>query len=240
MSESSSSSGHAADGGPPHPGAERAPARHGHRHQHRLPGVVGEQVQRQALRVEDGVGLDLPAVERERLAEVARAVEQPDGHERHTEVRRRLQVVAGEHAEAAGVVRQDLRDAELHREVADGLGQVHAVLALGLVPAGFTQVRSEVVGELTHGDDGLGVRRELGEAGRRDLAEHPDRVVPAALPGLGIERGEQVLRGRMPRPPQVHRKGLQRLERRRQLGADGEATQGSHGPQRTGSGQVID
>jgi hypothetical protein len=35
------------------------------------PGVVGEQVQRQALRVEDGVGLDLPAVERERLAEVA-------------------------------------------------------------------------------------------------------------------------------------------------------------------------
>ena len=97
-----------------------------------------------------------------------------------------------------------------------------------------------VVGELTHSDDGLGVSCELGEPGGRDLAQHADGVVPAALPGLGIERGEQVLRGRMPRPPQVHRKGLQRLERRGQLGADGEATQGSHGPQRTGSGQVID
>ena len=231
---------HAADGRPPHPGLQRLPARHGHRHEHRCAAVVGHQVQREALRVEDGVGLDLPAVERQRLAEVARAVQQPDGHERHAEVRRRLQVVAGEHAEAAGVVGQDFRDAELHREVADGLGQARVVLTLGLVPTRFTQVRLEIVGELTHGDDGLGVRRELGEPGRRDLAEHPHGVVSTALPRLGIQRGEQVLRGRMPRPPQVHRKGLQRLERRGQLGADGEATQGSHGPQRTGSGQVID
>ena len=204
------------------------------------PEFVGQQVQRQALRVEDGVGLHLPAVERERLAEVAGAVEQADGHQRHAEVRRRLEVVAGEHAEAAGVVGQDLRDAELHREVPDGLGQARVVLALGLVPARFTQVRREVVGELTHGDDRLGVGRELGEPGGGDLAEHSDGVVPAAFPRIGVQRGEEVLRGRMPCPPQVHRKGLQRLERRGQLGADGEATQGSHGPQRTGSGQVID
>ena len=149
-------------------------------------------------------------------------------------------MISRQHAEAARVVRQHLRDAELHREVADGRGQARVVLALGLVPARFTQVRLEVVGELTHGDDGLGVRRELGEPRRGDLAEHPDGVVPAALPRLVVERGEQVLGGRMPAPAQVHREGLQRLERRGQLGADGEATQGSHGPQRTGSGQVID
>ena len=232
--------GDPADGGPPHPRAERPPARHVHRDQQRLPGVSGEQVQRQALRVEDGVGLHLPAVERQRLAEVAGAVEQADGHERHTEVRRRLEVVAGEHAQAAGVVGQDLGDAELHREVPDGLGQGRVVLALGLVPAWFTQVGREVVGELTHGDDRLGVRRELREPGGGDLAEHSDGVVPAAFPRIGVERGEEVLRGRMPRPPQVQRKGLQRLERRGQLGADGEATQGSHGQQSTGRGQVID
>ena len=232
--------GDPADGGPPHPRAERPPARHVHRDQQRFPGVSGEQVQRQALRVDDGVGLHLPAVERQRLAEVAGAVEQADGHERHTEVRRRLEVVAGEHAQAAGVVGQDLGDAELHREVPDGLGQGRVVLALGLVPAWFTQVGREVVGELTHGDDRLGVRRELREPGGGDLAEHSDGVVPAAFPRIGVERGEEVLRGRMPRPPQVQRKGLQRLERRGQLGADGEATQGSHGQQSTGRGQVID
>ena len=230
----------AADRGPPHPRVEHAAAGHVHRDQQRSTRFVGQQVQRQALRVQDGIGLHLPAVKGERLAEVAGAVQQPDGHQRHAEVRRRLQVVAGEHAEAPRVVRQDLRDAELHREVRDGLGQVRVVLVLHLVPPRFTQIRREVVGELTHGDDGLGVGRELGEPGGRDLAQHADRVVPAALPGLGIQRGEQVLRGRMPGPPQVHRKGLQRLEWRGQLGTDGEATQGSHGPQRTGSGQVID
>ena len=97
-----------------------------------------------------------------------------------------------------------------------------------------------VVGELTHGDDGLGVGRELREPGRGDLPEHADRVVPAALPRVVVERREEVLRGRMPAPPQVHRKGLQRLEGRGQLGTDGEPTQSSHGPQRTGTGQVID
>src|SRR3712207_8514366 len=43
--------------------------------------------------VELGVGLELPAVEGERLAEVARAVQQADRDQRHPEVRGRLEVV---------------------------------------------------------------------------------------------------------------------------------------------------
>ena len=68
---------------------------------------------------EVGDALLLPAVGVEALAEVALGVEQADADERHAEVGRRLQVVAGEHAEAAGVLRQGLGDAELGREVGD-------------------------------------------------------------------------------------------------------------------------
>ena len=79
------------------------------------------QRQRHGVRVEVGIALLLPAVVGEALAEVAVPVEEADADERHAEVGRRLQVVAGEHAEAAGVLRQRLGDAELGGEVADEL-----------------------------------------------------------------------------------------------------------------------
>ena len=69
--------------------------------------------------VEVGVALLLPAVGVERLAEVAVPVEEADADERHAEVAGRLEVVAGEHAEAAGVLGERLGDAELGREVGD-------------------------------------------------------------------------------------------------------------------------
>ena len=72
-----------------------------------------------ALRVEQRVALLLPAGRVQRLAEVALPVEQPDADDRHAEVAGRLQVVAGQDAQAAGVLRQHLGDAELRREVAD-------------------------------------------------------------------------------------------------------------------------
>ncbi len=67
--------------------------------------------------------LELPAVAGERLAEVARAIEQSDADDRDAEVAGRLQVIAGEDAEPAGVLRQHLGDAELGREVGDRVRQ---------------------------------------------------------------------------------------------------------------------
>ena len=55
----------------------------------------------------------------ELLAEVAVAVEEADADERHAEVAGRLEVVAGQHAEAARVLRERLGDAELGGEVGD-------------------------------------------------------------------------------------------------------------------------
>ena len=68
------------------------------------------------------------------LREVAAAVEQPDADERHAELGRRLQVVAGQDAEAAAVDRQRLLDPELHREVGDADALVRVVV--GLAPPG--------------------------------------------------------------------------------------------------------
>ena len=84
-------------------------------------GAVGlaQQRQRELVGVEDRVGLLLPAVAGEPLAEVAVAVEQPHAHDRYAEVAGGLEVVAGEDAEAAAVLRQHGGDAELGREVGD-------------------------------------------------------------------------------------------------------------------------
>ncbi len=71
------------------------------------------------LGVELLVALGLPALVGDALDEIAAAVEEPDRNERHTELGSRLQVVAGEDAEAAGVDREARVDAELHAEVGD-------------------------------------------------------------------------------------------------------------------------
>ena len=90
--------------------------------QHRITGGVGEQPQRQPLRVQRRIGLVLPAVSGQRLPEVPGAVVQADRDQRHAQIGRGLQVVAGQDPQAAGVIGQHLGDAELHREVRDAGG----------------------------------------------------------------------------------------------------------------------
>ena len=79
--------------------------------------------QRGRGRVEAGVAVLLPAVEPECLVEVALGVEQPDADQRHRQVRGGLAVVAGQHAEAAGVDRHRVVEPELGAEVGDRAGQ---------------------------------------------------------------------------------------------------------------------
>ncbi len=65
------------------------------------------------------------------LREVAAPVEEADADERHAELGRRLQMVAGEDAEAARIDRQASLEAELHAEVGD---EHIAVAAVCLLP----------------------------------------------------------------------------------------------------------
>ena len=108
------------------------------------PACVGEQPQRQSLRIQRRVVLVLPAVGGQRLPEVARAVVQAHRDQRQAQVRRGLQVVSGQDPQAAGIVRQHLGNAELHREVGDAVGHRGAValLAAGTTAAGSDSRRA--------------------------------------------------------------------------------------------------
>jgi hypothetical protein len=94
--------------------------------------------ERQVVRLEDRIGLGLPALGVQELAEVAFVVEEADAHERHPHVARGLEEVPRQDAEASRVDRQALGQAELGREVATcprqqlraadgGLGEVLSV-----------------------------------------------------------------------------------------------------------------
>jgi hypothetical protein len=119
-----------ADVGDPDPGDELGVVVEGDPHQRPRPVVLVEERERELVGVEDGVGLLLPALPGERLLEVAHPVEQPHADQRHAEVGGRLEVVAGEDAESAGVLREHGGDAELRGEVRDRGGRVRAALAL--------------------------------------------------------------------------------------------------------------
>ncbi len=80
------------------------------------PGPV-DGVEGHGVGVEHRVALLLPAVGVELLAEVALPVQQADADERDPQAAGRLQVVAGQDAQAARVLGQGLGDAELGREV---------------------------------------------------------------------------------------------------------------------------
>jgi hypothetical protein len=87
------------------------------RHPHRPAAGVPRRLDRQQIGVGLDVALLLPALRVERLVEVALVVQDADADQRDAQVAGALEVVAGQHPQAAGVDRQALVQPELHREV---------------------------------------------------------------------------------------------------------------------------
>ena len=172
---------------------------------HREDGQPGEVVV--------GVGVLLEAVRVHRLAEVAGAVEEPHPHERHAQVARRLAVVAGEDAEAAGVDAERLVDPELHREVGDRPRHLHALLG---VPARAAAVLVEGLDDVGVEPHELRVGEQAHPLLRLDVDQQLDGVV-VAPPGLGVDPGEEPVGPGRPAPPVVVGQVPQPLEGRRQL-----------------------
>ncbi len=81
---------------------------------------LSHQLDRHVERIVLGVGLLLPAVEVQVLAEVALLIHQADADDRDAEVRGALEMIAREDAQAARVDRQALVQTELGAEVGDG------------------------------------------------------------------------------------------------------------------------
>ncbi len=172
-----------------------------HRDRH---AVAQRRPHRQRSVIDVDVVLVLPAVAIEPLPEVALVVVEADADERDAEVRRALDVIAGEDAEAAGVDRQRLVDAELGREVGDRPRPEHAGVARA---PGVRRV--EVLLQPPVGVVDAAVQRELRrpllELVDRDLLQQRDRIVVERPPQHGIELAEEAGRVGVPAPPQVLR-----------------------------------
>jgi hypothetical protein len=182
----------------PHRGLDHAPGQvDGHGEDAAAGRLHGQH--RQAGEVVVGVHVLLEAVGVDRLAEIARAIEQPHADEGHAEIARRLAVVAGEDAEAARVHAQRLVEAELHREVRDRAGQGRPLL---VVPARPRPIRVERVDDGLVGVAELGVGEQADPVVGLDVDEQLDRVVVAA-PVVGIDPREEPGGQRRPAPPEV-------------------------------------
>ena len=176
--------------------------------------VAQRRPHRQRSVIDVDVVLLLPAVAIEPLPEVALVVVEADADERDAEIRRALDVIAGEDAEAAGIDRQRLVEAELGREVGDRARPQHAGVACA---PGVRRVQI-----LLHPAVGVvdaAVQRELRgpllEFVDRDLLQQRHRIVVERPPQHGIELAEEAGRVRIPAPPQVLRERAEPLVRRR-------------------------
>ena len=156
-----------------------------------------------------GVGVLLVAVGVDRLVEVAVAIEQPDADERQGHVGRRLRVVAGEHAEAAGVDPERLVDPVLGAEVGDGSVEDAAVVpgepGVGAVRHVLVEL-AEDVPDLDH------ERRVVEEAAPLDRARQDRDRIPVAGPRLAVDPAPDLARPRMPAPVEVVGEAAESLE----------------------------
>ena len=179
--------GHSADLGDPDPRNQLAAAGYGDRDPGRRAVLFAQQRDGKPIRVEDRVGLLLPALTGERLAEVAVPVEQADPDDRHAQVGGRLEVIAGQDAQAAGVLRQHGGDAELGREVGDRSGP----LRLGQAPGTSARRSGRRRG-----------RRRQPRAARQTPCRPPARSAAACAPhragAPGRGRSRPTVRGRRP------------------------------------------
>ena len=170
--------------------------------------AVGAQggLHRQVLDLRIEILFVLPAVDVEMLLEIALVVEQPDGHQRHAQPAGALDVVARKHAQAAGVDRHRLVDAELQREIGHRLRAEHA--GVGSAPRRrfahvFLQPAIGLIDAAVEHQFGRPHLQPLG----RELREQGDGVVVELPPADGVEVAEEVDDLGVPTPPQISGQG---------------------------------
>ncbi len=196
-----------ADADPPGPEPDLAAA---DRHDSDDGVALGVQhgLQGQVLRVERGVGFDLPVLVVERLHEIAFAIEQADSDEPEPQIAGRLGMVGRKDAQSARSDGQGFVEAELGAEVGHRpLQEVGRVLATpGLV---LVEVSVEGGQNLTNAGGEGGVEQSDLELVSRDFVQDGDRIVVEVLPGPRREVLEQLLGRRVPGPPQVPGQAVQ-------------------------------
>ena len=192
------------------------------------------RVQPERVGIDAFVAFALPAVAVEQLMEVALGVQQADADEGDAEVGRRLEMVAGEHAEAARVLRQRLGDAELGREVGDRLERGVAVGGAAGEPARPVERVIESLPGAVELLDELLVCCQRVPAGRRGSPHEVDgvlaRLAPRSAVRGSVETIEETGELSVPCPVEVGGQRLDRPERFGDVADDGELTNGAHRP----------
>ncbi len=134
----------------------------------------------------------LPAFRRHALMEVPLRIHEADADQRDAQIAGFLAVIAGEHAEAAGVNRQRLVQRELRRKVGDRAGAVvETVLPPGVPRAAGTVQRLDR--RVVNGEEAV-VLCHLLQALRRDVAQHQHGVVRRLSPQRVVEEAEDLAR----------------------------------------------
>jgi hypothetical protein len=105
-------------------------------------------------------------------------------------------VVAGQDAEAAGIVGQHLRDAELHREVGDAGGHGGGILLL--IPHRPGQVVVQIGGQRVQAAQERLILGQFVEPLGVDDAQQFNRVLVRLRPQVGVDRREEILRRFVP------------------------------------------
>jgi len=174
-----------------------------------VPALPAHELHGQGIGVVVRVGLLLPAVDVQVLAEVPLLVQQAHADQGNAQVGRALEVVAGQDAQAAGVDRQALVDAELRAEVGDHRMRL---LRPDLVePRRRPEIRAELIGDLPQLVEETLVLGQGLELLLRDQAQQLDRVVATFRPKAAVDPLEQGHALRIPGPIQVACNGLKVL-----------------------------
>ena len=155
---------------------------------------------RQILDFRVEIFLILPAVGVEMLLEIALVVEQADGDQRNAQAAGALDVIAREDAQATGIDRHGLVDAELQREVGHRLRAEHP--GVGSAP------RRDFADILLQSAVGLidpAVEHQFGgphlQPLRRELGEQGDGVMVELPPADRIEVSKEINDVGVPAPP---------------------------------------
>ena len=169
---------------------ERAPG-HGYRYLDGLARGVGLQLHRLIDIVIDRIGLLLKAVRVEVLLEVTFLIENADSDQGDAQIAGALQMIAAEHAQAAGVILQALGQAKLHRKISDG----RLPLQLTKLPGEPGMVGAHI---FVKGTADAGVMRHEGRIARERVqallarpTQHPFGIVSRLLPQIWIEPAKQ-------------------------------------------------
>src|SRR5205085_5702460 len=111
-------------------------------------------------------------------------------------------MVAGENAEAAGIIRDRFVKSELGREIRDRSfdGRCSAGLSVSVLT---DEIISESIVDLLQFSQERFVLGELFQARLSRKLQHSYRIVIRSIPQIGIEMTEKPARRRLPRPPKV-------------------------------------